>query len=134
MPKLPEKAPYPPLRSVRRFCLECQGGMARYVRECDDESCVLRSWRLPESSFEGGDDGDGNGSEAGRTVLRGIRRHCLVCAGDRREVRACEADSCPLWAYRFGVLPGTWLRVTRRFRAPKSLMLPGLEGLGKKKK
>lgn len=98
--------------------------MSRYVRECDDADCVLRPWRLPDSLPED--------AEAG-FVLRGIRRHCMICAGNRQEIRRCEADSCPLWAYRFGVHPATWLRVTRRFRSPKTLMLPGFEALGKKK-
>ncbi len=37
----------PILRSVRRFCLACQGGSARAVRACADEGCPLRDWRLP---------------------------------------------------------------------------------------
>jgi hypothetical protein len=121
MPRLPEKAPFSPLRSARAFCLECQGGTARFVRECDDAACALRPWRVP-----------GALPEAAERVLRGIRRHCLACAGDRREIRACAADACPLWPYRFGVMPATWLRVSRRFRAPKILMLPGFKAPGRK--
>lgn len=123
-PKLPEKPVLSPLRAARKFCLECQGGMARYVRECDDEACVLRPWRLPEALPD---------DENAGAVVRGIRRHCIACAGDRRETRLCKAADCPLWPYRFGVYPGTWYRVMKRFRAPKELMLPGLELLGKKR-
>ena len=65
--------------------------------------------------------------------LRGIRRHCLLCAGSRVEARRCDAkDSCPLWSYRFGVLPATFKRVAaRRRRAKETLRLPGLEALKK---
>ena len=42
-------------------------------------------------------------------------RFCLRCAGGRREVRTCGGDSrCFLWEYRFGVMPKTYARVSRR--------------------
>lgn len=35
---------------VRHFCLECQGGSAKAVRECADAICALWPHRLPGSS------------------------------------------------------------------------------------
>ncbi|MCC8194158.1 MAG: hypothetical protein LIP28_05895 [Deltaproteobacteria bacterium] len=107
------------VRAVRRFCLDCQGGQTSLVRECAEEDCPLHPWRLPDAAPY---------DEAHGRVLRAVRRHCLNCAGDRKEARSCDAeDSCPLWAYRFGVHPVTYKRVSLRVRAPKDLFLPGFE-------
>lgn len=59
--------------------------------------------------------------------LRAIRRFCLACGGNRTDVRSCDAkDACPLWSYRFGVLPSTFKRVVaRRRRSRTELALPG---------
>lgn len=67
--------------------------------------------------------------EAGRPV-RLIRLFCLVCAGNRQDVRACDAGQvCALWSFRFGVSPGTFKRVVARRRLWRSrLPLPGLPG------
>lgn len=162
-------------RSVRRFCLECQGESAPAVLACADRQCALRPWRLSEPPAEalaacmaglklvhmatahrsGDASGDAFGdalddalggnlegkvSEAkgesspprdprirkalSRCALRAIRRHCLNCAGDRREVRACAArEECGLWSLRFGVRPETYKAVRQRFAAPKKLSL-----------
>ncbi len=102
-------------RAVRHFCLDCLGGQIALVRECA-EACPLHPWRLPAAPLH---------AIHGR-VLRAVRRYCLICAGDRKETRSCDAkDVCPLWAYRFGVHPATYTRVSRRVRAPKALFLPG---------
>jgi hypothetical protein len=34
------------IRAIRRFCLDCQGGVAREVRLCPDTGCGLYAWRL----------------------------------------------------------------------------------------
>lgn len=106
-----------PLRAARRFCLDCQGGLAVSVRECADLGCALFPWRLADAAPVH--------PEHGR-VIRGIRRYCFACAGSRAEIRHCNAgDGCPLWPYRFGVLPETWRRVMDRIRKPRELWLPG---------
>ena len=105
-------------KALRRFCLECQGGHAPSVQRCTDKECVLHAFRqctvdpLPEDA----------------RPLRAIRRHCLSCAGSRAEARSCaERAACPLWSYRFGVLPATFRRVSaRRRRFKETLTLPGL--------
>ena len=120
------------LRSVRRFCLDCQGGSARAVRACADALCPLRAWRLPPAEEEGTvpDGGRLLPAPAGRmsprshAALRAVRRQCLLCAGSPADVRACRArDDCALWSYRFGVRPDTYRSVRRRFFAPKLLTL-----------
>lgn len=65
---------------------------------------------------------------AGDAPVRAIRRFCLACAGSRREVRECDAkEACPLWSYRFGVLPSTFKRVVARMKRKRmELTLPGL--------
>lgn len=104
-------------RAVRRFCLDCQGAQLGLVRVCEEETCPLHPWRLPDSPAL---------HETFGRVLRAVRRHCLICAGDRRETRTCDAkEFCPLWEYRFGVQPATYKRVSIRVRAPKTLFLPG---------
>lgn len=127
MTRMPEKAPASPLRCLRRFCLECQGGSPRSVRECADLECCLRPWRLSPAEV------GAEGKAAAGNSLRGIRKYCLVCAGARRDVRLCAASSCPLWPFRFGVTPTTYHKVMRRFFAPKPLLLPGLEQPAAKK-
>lgn len=67
-------------------------------------------------------------SPGGGTPVRAIRRFCLACAGSRGEVRECDAKaSCPLWSFRFGVLPATFKRVIVRMKKKREeLTLPGL--------
>ncbi len=108
------------LRAARRFCLDCQGGLALSVRECADRKCPLYPWRLPDALSVH--------PEYGR-ALRGIRRYCFVCAAGRAEIRRCTAgEGCALWPYRFGVAPETYRRVMDRIRRPKELWLPGFKG------
>lgn len=60
---------------------------------------------------------------ARRAVLRAVRRHCLLCAASRADVRTCDARECGLWSYRFGVYPETYRAVRQRFLRPKTLSL-----------
>lgn len=37
------------------------------------------------------------------TRSQAIRANCLECMGfDKREIRFCPAESCPLWPFRMG--------------------------------
>lgn len=178
-----------PLRALRRFCLECQGGHPPSVTACKDVGCLLYGYRrqqglsdgaasvsddalvgpsalsgpdpscgsdyaasglaamarerggsasVPDAALSGvgaavpdHDEAVSERPEDGRCSdrpVRVIRRFCLLCGGSRGEVRACDArDACPLWSYRFGVLPATFKRVLARQRRSRSeLTLPGL--------
>ena len=110
-----------PLTAIRRFCLDCQGASARGVRSCADSRCPLWPWRL---ALRPGEESPAPMETAARQALRAIRRQCLCCAGARADVRACVArEDCALWHFRFGVRPGTYRAVRRRFFAPKPLRL-----------
>ena len=101
-------------RAIRHFCLDCQGDSPRHVANCNDATCALFTMRdstlrpyLPEER-----------------PLRAIRQHCLACAGTRQDIRKCDAgEHCPLWSFRFGVLPRTFKRVIARKRKGRELSL-----------
>ena len=101
-----------PMERVRQFCLDCQGGDESFVASCEDSGCALFPERL---CVRQNTIAHMAGSGEQRECLRAIRRFCLRCAGGRREVRTCGGDSrCFLWEYRFGVMPKTYARVSRR--------------------
>jgi hypothetical protein len=105
------------LKSLRCFCLQCQGEQTLFVRTCPDTACALYPFRLP---------GACGVSTSGERAVRAVRRYCLMCAGTKQDVRGCAAGaSCPLWVYRFGVHPATRQRVTARRTTPQFLRLPG---------
>ncbi len=52
------------IRAIRRFCLDCQGGVAREVRLCPDRGCGLYAWRLA-GIVAGGSNGGGRHDHAG---------------------------------------------------------------------
>ena len=113
--------------AIRRFCLDCQGGHAPSVRDCADGQCILYPVRHAP-----GDEPETSAlpSMAGGHIrpVRLIRLFCLVCAGNRQEVRSCDArEGCALWSFRFGVSPSTFKRVTARRQFRRALLtLPGL--------
>ncbi len=108
------------LRCIRRFCLECQGGSAAEVRTCVDASCALWAWRFGDRE----DLNELDSTQKKRAALRCIRVYCLACAGQRADVRACNAkEQCAFWSLRFGVYPETYKKVRQRFFAPKKLSL-----------
>ena len=40
------------------------------------------------------------------TPIKAIRAKCIdCCCGDKKEVRLCTIDWCPLWPYRMGKRP-----------------------------
>ena len=40
------------------------------------------------------------------TPIKAIRAKCLDCScGEKKEVRLCPIESCPLWPYRMGKRP-----------------------------
>ena len=86
-----------PMERVRQFCLDCQGGQESFVTGCEDSGCAFFAQRLSV-------------------------RENLCCAGGRGEVRSCGGESrCVLWEYRFGVMPKTYERVSRRLHISDSV-------------
>ena len=44
------------------------------------------------------------------SFAKAIREKCLdCCCGQENEVRYCTAFDCPLFAYRFGIKPDTYI-------------------------
>lgn len=44
------------------------------------------------------------------SMEKAIRAKCLSCSGGQNaEVEACPLTKCPLWPYRFGVYPATYI-------------------------
>ena len=40
------------------------------------------------------------------TPIKAIRAKCIDCScGDKKEVRLCPIENCPLWPYRMGKRP-----------------------------
>ncbi len=39
------------------------------------------------------------------TPIRGVRFHCIECAGTAQEVKRCTCQLCPLYPYRLGSNP-----------------------------
>jgi len=36
----------PPVKSIRKFCIDCQGGSVKGVRECKSIECELHPYRM----------------------------------------------------------------------------------------
>ena len=125
-------------KAIRRFCLDCQGGYSPSVRACADVVCVLHPLRQgsvgadqeehPQCALPGLPQTLSPEFADGSRPERVIRLFCLACAGNRQEVRSCDAkETCALWSFRFGVSPATFKRVVaRRQRWRTTLTLPGL--------
>lgn len=102
-------------KSIRKFCLLCQGGSSQAIASCEDSHCHIYPLRLCTLEPLAAD----------IRPLRHVRRYCLECAETRQDVRDCIAKDCPLWSYRFGVAPTTFKRVISRLRHKKqTLLLP----------
>ena len=90
-----------PLKTIRMFCLECQGSSSIAVKECRDTTCPFQPHRygtLPKVK--------------GHQPMKAIRNYCLAYCqfGSRKEVINCEGDNamsgpCPLFPFRLGVNP-----------------------------
>ena len=116
-------------KAIRRFCLDCQGGLSRSVRDCADDICALYPWRLPQDATEAAPLAPELQPDPDWSLrpMRCSRRYCITCAGDKDEARRCTAEDCTLWPYRFGVAPATHRRVLQRLRSPTELWLPGMD-------
>ena len=104
-----------PLKSIRRFCVQCVGGEIAEVRTCGGDHCL-----------NGGSDEKGvclffrYRMGRGRPSIKLIRKTCLWCMGNSSDmVKDCGSTGCALWAYRFGSNPAISdeTRMQRRVRA-----------------
>lgn len=80
--------PDTPLRSIRKFCLQCGNGTYSNVRNCRYTDCPL--WLLRLGKYQGG-----------KSARKAIREFCLYCMnGQRKEVSRCKNTNCPFYPRR----------------------------------
>lgn len=89
------------LEAIRKFCLQCQGGVSANVTECQYTACPFYAYRM------------GVALPAGKhRPLKTIRTYCVEeCqAGNQGQVDDCQGDtaaagSCPVFLFRMGRNP-----------------------------
>ena len=75
-----------PLRSIRHYCVSCEGSAAN-VADCLDGTCALYPYRSGHRN-----------KDAGRTPMASIRARCINCVEfSAARVRACECPDCELY-------------------------------------
>lgn len=84
-----------PMKSIRKYCLDCCVGSSKEVRFCVIPACPLFPFRF--------------GKRVKRiSPLKMIRKNCLDCGeGTPFDVKNCEITDCYLYQYRFGKNPFT---------------------------
>lgn len=85
-----------PVKSIRKFCLDCCLGGYEEVRNCCCTKCDVWPYRLgkrkviPRSRF---------------TPIKAIRK-CINCYGfEKQAVTACKLSDCWFFVYRMGHRP-----------------------------
>lgn len=78
-----------PLKSLRKYCLDCCNGSFNEVKLCTIEDCEFFPFRLGK----------------GRPKLKSIRKKCLECSESLTEVKNCSFKDCPVYDYRMGHNP-----------------------------
>ena len=89
------------LEAIRKFCLQCQGGVSANVTECQHTACPFYAYRM------------GVALPAGKhRPLKTIRTYCVEeCqAGNQGQVDDCQGDTaaagpCPAFPFRMGRNP-----------------------------
>ena len=134
---------FPPLKAIRKNCLDCSGGASKEVRNCEAMDCRLWAYRFGKRPGTAARKYGGKVVETEGTIpgpLRSIRRYCVDCAGESSHyARFCPCDGvhstrCHVWPYRFGRRPGTVAeRSGRNWITPGALPPPTvmLEECGK---
>ena len=101
------------LEAIRKFCLQCQGGISANVTECQHSACPFYAYRL------------GVALPAGKhRPLKTIRAYCVEeCqAGNQGQVDDCQGDTaaagpCPAFPFRMGKSPNVTTETKEKRRA-----------------
>ena len=101
------------LEAIRKFCLQCQGGVSANVTECQYAVCPFYPYRL------------GVALPAGKhRPLKTIRAYCVEeCqAGNQGQVDYCQGDTaaagpCPAFPFRMGKSPNVTAGTREKRRA-----------------
>ena len=91
-----------PLKSIRAFCVECQGGSFQGVSECADTACPFHPYRHGRALAKGK-----------HSPTRACRAYCFkYCLPEARadDIRNCGGDTallgpCPVFPFRMGKNP-----------------------------
>lgn len=100
--KTPHMKKRSPLKSIRAFCLSCEGGSPANVEQCLFLACPLREYRSGKALKNGKHD-----------PLTAIANYCLEqcqAGSSRYEVEICQGDECvqgpcSLYPFRLGKNP-----------------------------
>lgn len=101
-----------PKKAIHKHCRECMGGS---MDECTSPLCGLYPFNPSAPKIRTvwhtvRKDGFGAEKNVKLTPLRAIRHQCTECYGFdkfRHQIQTCPSKKCPLWSFRFGVLPTT---------------------------
>lgn len=106
-----------PLKAIRAFCLQCEGGSYAGVADCLDPDCPVREYRF------------GKPPASGKSrPLATVKKYCLdYCQGgsSRDEVVNCQGDKpllksfepCPFFPFRLGRNPNVKSTTRAKLRA-----------------
>lgn len=86
-----------PLKAVRKFCLDCVGGIQKEVTECNNPpgsefECLLHPFRF------------GRNLKSKRLTLKIIKNQCSWCLNGYPK-KDCLSPECALFPYRSGHNP-----------------------------
>jgi hypothetical protein len=83
-----------PIRSIRRYCLDCCLGSRNEVDRCPIEDCPLHLYRFGKKPLK-----------LRWRPLKAIHLRCLDCADNLQEIRNCPFPDCFLYHLRSGKNP-----------------------------
>ena len=86
-----------PGRAIRKFCLNCTGGVYGEVESCDGDGTDHAYYACPFHPYRLG---------RGRPSVKIIRKNCLQCMGESPSlVWECDTTDCNCYPYRMGKNP-----------------------------
>lgn len=81
-----------PLKSIRKFCLDCYGGNMAEVLTCPPDSCEFSDYRMGRMTKK---------IKGGLSKL--IRKKCTWCmGGNLLDIRTCVSTKCATYGFRMG--------------------------------
>ena len=86
-----------PGKTIRRYCVHCNGEKEKEVRTCDADGKDPNFRKCPFHPYR---------MRKGRPSVKVIRRFCLQCMGGRSDfVMDCDTVDCFCFPYRLGKNP-----------------------------
>jgi len=111
-----------PLQAVRRFCIECCGGVRKEVKTCGGDKPIM-SGKYPNCPFFPHRYG------RKRISVKTIRKQCIICTNNSYDaIRECPSTKCPIYPFRMGKNPN-YSEKTKKIRS-KLAKKQGLAKIG----